>query len=232
MTRLGDPNDSSKTRTVVCVAGCMRSGSSMITHILNICGMNLGAQIDLLEPDRTGNPAGYWENVKFLQANKVIMQTIDEASGKFTKQKAANTARISSLEEAYMKAFEFLNTELKGGFVGWKDPNNSFTVGFWKNVVPGLKVILCVRNPFDVAMSISESPLHGLNFEQALQLWQQSTSCVYKAIGPQDLIITHFENYFIRPEQEIHRLLQALGVTPKPAAVGLAVKSIEPSLRH
>ena len=37
---------------------------------------------------------------------------------------------------------------------GWKDPRNSLTLPFWKELLPNLKVVVCVRNPIEVIASL------------------------------------------------------------------------------
>src|SRR5476651_1078579 len=120
-------------RTVVYVAGNIRSGSSMTTRILNICGMNLGPDLNILGPDNVGNPAGYWENVNFLLRNNLITQSYREELGRFIVQIPNKEVEEVSLKDAYKMANDFLRTELNGNFVGWKDPANSLTMWFWKN---------------------------------------------------------------------------------------------------
>src|SRR3989337_2456670 len=58
--------------SVVCIAGMHRSGTSLIARMLNLCGLYLGSEDDLLSaaPD---NPEGFWENRQFLNINDNIL---------------------------------------------------------------------------------------------------------------------------------------------------------------
>jgi hypothetical protein len=220
-------------RTSVCVTGCIRSGSSMITRILNICGMNLGSKFDILEPDNVGNPSGYWENIKFLYGNRLIMQAYNEDLDKLNHPSIGNNTKDISIDEAFKIARDFIKQELKGNFVGWKDPNNSLTVGFWQKAIPDLKIVVCLRRPMDTAKSISTSPFYNLSFENGLRLWERYYQNVIKQVPSKKLIVTQYENYFTNPQFEISRLLRKMEINyPDPKVIELATSSVQPSLRH
>src|SRR4051794_5795333 len=52
------------------VAGMHRSGTSMVTRLLNLCGMELGTR--LTEPG-ADNPEGFWEYLEITQLNDEIL---------------------------------------------------------------------------------------------------------------------------------------------------------------
>src|SRR5512139_3743759 len=60
-------------QTVVCVGGMHRSGTSMITRLLNLCGMDLGTEADLM-PASDANPEGYWEHIWFNYYNNQLLE--------------------------------------------------------------------------------------------------------------------------------------------------------------
>ena len=51
---------------------------------------------------------------------------------------------------------------------GWKDPRNSLTLTFWDDLVPGLKTLIMVRNPLEVAHSMKER--NGTSYSFGLRL--------------------------------------------------------------
>src|SRR5262245_46357503 len=65
----------SLARMPICVAGIHRSGTSMITRLLHCCGVSLGAADDLL-PAAPDNPAGFWENRRFLAVNDMLLMAL------------------------------------------------------------------------------------------------------------------------------------------------------------
>ncbi|MGI8855190.1 MAG: hypothetical protein ACR2JW_05530 [Thermomicrobiales bacterium] len=56
----------------VCVVGAMRSGTSMVTNLLRLSGLFLGAHDDLLPP-APDNPDGFWENTRFVALNDAML---------------------------------------------------------------------------------------------------------------------------------------------------------------
>src|SRR5437764_4320640 len=59
-------------RRVVCLLGMHRSGTSALTRVLNLLGMDLGSEYRL-EGSRPGNPAGLWEYAPFLHINDRLL---------------------------------------------------------------------------------------------------------------------------------------------------------------
>ena len=60
---------------VVCIAGMHRSGTSMVARLLNLCGLYLGPERELVPPDSWNEP-GYWENFGFVQLNDDILSRL------------------------------------------------------------------------------------------------------------------------------------------------------------
>src|SRR4051812_25570543 len=56
----------------ICIVGMHRSGTSMITRLLNLCGLSLGPEDELLPPNEF-NTEGYWENDKFVKINDELL---------------------------------------------------------------------------------------------------------------------------------------------------------------
>ena len=59
---------------IVCILGMHRSGTSMVARLLNLCGVYLGEEKDLI-PAAEDNPEGFWENVKFQEINQELLIT-------------------------------------------------------------------------------------------------------------------------------------------------------------
>jgi len=55
-----------------------------------------------------------------------------------------------SAAEKLVKTFDDNN------YWGWKDPRSSLTTPFWNSILPDLKVLVCVRNPCEVAESLNK----------------------------------------------------------------------------
>ena len=56
-----------------------------------------------------------------------------------------------------MKARLLIEGFDSAGVWGWKDPRNSLTLPFWQDLLPGLKTLIMVRNPLEVAHSMKRA---------------------------------------------------------------------------
>jgi hypothetical protein len=56
----------------VCVLGIHRSGTSMITRSLNLLGINLGEESQLIAKGEKFNSAGYWKHRKITLRQQQI----------------------------------------------------------------------------------------------------------------------------------------------------------------
>src|SRR5215216_55744 len=136
----------------VCIAGMHRSGTSMVAKLLHLCGLYLGQQGDLVPPT-PDNPDGHWENMRFAGLNDEIL---NEFGGGWDHPPAIPDRwdEAERLHGIKMKAKIILQEFADHEPWGWKDPRNSLTLPVWKSIVPDLKVIICLRNPLEVALSL------------------------------------------------------------------------------
>jgi hypothetical protein len=57
---------------IVCVLGMHRSGTSVVTRVLNLLGVFLGPEDRLIRP-ATDNPRGFWEHGPIMRLNQRIL---------------------------------------------------------------------------------------------------------------------------------------------------------------
>lgn len=214
--------------TVICITGMHRSGTSMITRMLNLCGLYLGEEQDLL-PAMPDNPEGFWENRKFMEINDAILSffggswhTPPDPGSIFNMQHD-----LSFLEE---QAKNLIGGFANQTFWGWKDPRNSLTFPFWQGIIPGLKVIICLRNPVEVAQSL----VHRNQFSEifSLNLWQTYNQRLMTSVAPAYRLITHYNTYFAEPETELRRLLEFMNIKVDNDTIRGACQATLSSLRH
>jgi hypothetical protein len=84
-----------------------------------------------------------------------------------------------------------------------------------KHLFPSMKFVHCTRDPRDAVPSmLSRRWGQHQTLDQATRFWR---SCIdaaraFAARRPRDLVETRFEDLVVRPEAEIARILQALGL--------------------
>jgi tetratricopeptide (TPR) repeat protein len=138
--------------------------------------------------------------------------------------------RTQEMQKFREKAISLVN-EFKGKEPwGWKDPRNTLLIKFWREVIPGLKVVLSVRNPLDVAVSLNKR--NNLSFAFSINLWLTYNKSIIERIPERDLLVTHYDNYFVNPERELERVTDFLNLRTSRELIKEACSTISKGLRH
>lgn len=212
----------------VCVVGMHRSGTSLVANLLSLCGFYLGREEDLM-PASSDNEKGYWENRKFVQLNEEILQALGGSweCPPVTSEGWHQEERIVPLK---LKAKALLREFTDRKFWGWKDPRNSITLPFWMSLIPELKIVLCLRNPFEVSQSLRRR--HYTASQYGLSLWWLYNQSVLETSTPVNRIVTHYEAYFHTPQKELQRMLGFLNLQASEDTLKGCDEVISRNLRH
>ena len=98
------------------------------------------------------------------------------------------------LDPLRMKARLLIEKFDSAGLWGWKDPRNSLTLPFWQKLLPGMKTLIVVRNPLEVAHSMKER--NGTSYSFGLRLWEIYNRRVIETASEQDRLVTHYDLFF------------------------------------
>ncbi len=211
---------------VVCIAGMHRSGTSMIARMIQSCGVYLGPERELAEPF-PDNENGFWENREFVKLNEALLR---ELGGSWdTPPRLPDSFNTGKLGQLRGRAQELIDRLGPLKQWGWKDPRNSLTLPFWRQLIPNLKVVICLRNPLAVLQSLVRrgSPPD----ESLVELWLTYNKALM-AIPPEDRVITHYAVYFHTPQQELRRVLELLGLSASDDTIERACSVVSWDLRH
>ena len=204
----------------------------MITRLLHLCGLYLGPEDDLMPPHARDNPAGYWENQRFAELNDTLLETL---GGSWNHPPAVAQAwwKQPSLETLRQRARTLIADFEDHACWGWKDPRNCLTLPFWLDLIPDLKVVLCLRNPLEVVLSLSRGEeTRLLSSQDSLALWQTYHERILGTLQPAAFITTHYASYFYDSQAELQRVLNALDLKVPEEAILQARATIQPGLRH
>ncbi|MEO8215671.1 MAG: glycosyltransferase [Acidobacteriota bacterium] len=212
----------------VAIAGMHRSGTSMVTKLLHEGGLYLGPAEDIA-PAKEDNPDGFWENLRLVEINEEIL---GELGGAWDFP--------SPLPESWRSEEKFLQLRAKAEMVlaplrkhsrwGWKDPRNSLTIPFWSSLVPDLKVVVCVRNPLEVALSLHRR--NYLSYEMGLTLWTIYNQRLLESTTPEQRLVAHYDAFFDAPANELRRLVDFAGLQLDSTAVDGLASTVRRELRH
>lgn len=212
----------------VCIAGMHRSGTSMLAHILHLSGLYLGPE-EVLRPSNLDNQDGFWEHLGFNEINDELLA---QFGGAWDSPPLMPEGWVGKDEHQPLRdRAEALVSEFSGREPwGWKDPRNSLTLPFWFELVPDLKLVVCLRNPFEVDRSLRVRAHWPRPF--GLRLWRLYNQAILDASHPEDRIVTHYDAYFREPRAELRRVLGFLGLPAPEEVIERGCSAIAPGLRH
>ncbi len=200
----------------------------MVVRLLNLSGLYLGEASDLINP-APDNPEGYWENARFENINTALLEGWGGAWDvpPVLPERWAEQANVIALREQALKLMaEFANCP----YWGWKDPRTSLTLPFWLALLPDLRIIVCVRNPLEVAISLHRRGYSSNTF--SFRLWQAYYERLIASTTPERRLITHHDSYFANAEAELGRVLNWLGWSVPGETIAQACTAVATSLRH
>ena len=113
---------------------------------------------------------------------------------------------------------------------GWKDPRTSLTLPFWRSVCPDLKVVICIRHPLEVMVSLNRHMFHSLQLSRHLYL--HYNQALLRDSDSSHRVCTHYDSYFLESHGELQRVCDALDMPISSEVIRSALAVIAPKLRH
>jgi GT2 family glycosyltransferase/glycosyltransferase involved in cell wall biosynthesis len=214
-----------ETQRAICIAGAHRSGTSMVMRLLHGCGLYLGPK-DALMPPQADNPDGFWEHLGFVALNDELLEALGGAWD--LPPKTDENLSEERLDPLRMKARLLIEGFHSAQIWGWKDPRNSLTLPFWEDLLPGLKTLIIVRNPLEVAYSMRKR--NGTSYAFGLRLWEIYNRRLIEAATKQDRLFTHYDLFFENAEKELQRIANFVGLPD--AKIRSAAELVATKRRH
>jgi hypothetical protein len=210
----------------VAIVGMHRSGTSMVAALLHHAGLYLGPEDELM-PASPDNQEGFWENLRFFELDDELLHAAgggwDEPPVTFKPDNPAVSA-VRVKARALAREFE------PNRPWGWKDPRTSLLLPFWLDAFPELRIVGCVRNPLEVALSLHRR--NYFSYERGLSLWLEYNERLLKTAPPGQLILTHYEAYFADPASELRRVVAHCEIEASDSKLKEACGAASAVLRH
>jgi hypothetical protein len=124
---------------VLIIAGMHRSGTSLVSHWLHRCGLNLGET--LLGAD-IGNVEGHFEDVDFYRFHEDTLAAHHLSKFGFTGEPVK---ALSEYEEEKLKSIINLKNKLNRQW-GWKDPRTCLFLANYRQLIPDARYLNIVRD--------------------------------------------------------------------------------------
>lgn len=192
----------------------------MLTRLLHACGLYLGEKSELMPP-QADNPEGFWEHLGFVALNDELLNELGGAWD--LPPKTDENFGNPRFEPLGMKARLLIERFESTQIWGWKDPRNSLTLPFWRDLLPGLKTLIVVRNPLEVAHSMRER--NGTSYSFGLRLWEIYNRRLLEAASARERLITDYDSFFKNPETELRRIGRFAGLPDNEADSAAALVS-------
>jgi Sulfotransferase family len=198
----------------------------MVAKLLRLAGLYLGSDEDFVPP-APDNPGGFFEHAAFVDLDEDLLEATGGAWDHVPSAPpmAADDPRVAGFRDRAM--------ELIGGLAvvpnwGWKDPRASLTARFWLDLLPELRIVVCVRHPLEVALSLKQR--NNTSYTHALSLWEAYYAQVLDAVPAERRIVTHYDAHLRDPAAEAARIIELVALPNADAAE--AAGAPDSDLRH
>jgi hypothetical protein len=186
----------------VCILGMHRSGTSMVALLLAECGLYLGHERDLMPPG-PDNPAGFGENLGFVELNERLLAALG-GTWDAVPEFAPGWLESHDVTLLHAEAEQLVQAFAECEPWGWKDPRSSITFPFWERVAGPLEVVVCIRDPLEVALSLQRR--NGVSLDFGLALWLHYNERIVATTSVDSRIVSHYDAYFSSPRRELERV--------------------------
>ncbi len=226
---------------LILVAGMHRSGTSLLTRVVSLCGAALPRGIGAPAFD---NPTGHWEPLYAREINDAYLslrQSAWEDVGLAYRNPPAGRAgfgqHVGLVRTLLASIHDFFVRDIPNApAVVLKEPRISVLLPFWIHAAQqrgfNVKVLHVFRNPADVAASLAARD--GMDASRAYMLWQKYNVLAERDARPLPRAFVAYESLLAGGVSEIERCLRTVGLDSRIAfATCRAVEAfISHSLRH
>jgi GT2 family glycosyltransferase len=225
-TRRPGVREGAVARVGVFVLGMHRSGTSAVTRLVNLLGVPICQEDDLI-PATTSNPRGHWESDTLVRVNDSLLSELGRTwwcPPRLGSVFNSDTSEPRELFRAVYPSDQWV----------WKDPRTCITLPFWLAALPEQPVaILILRNPLEIAASLEARNEFPTNV--SLALWERYMHHALSAIAGLPTATVRFEDLIIAPVQTAKRLqafLSGHDIVARLPRTDEIVAFIDPQLRH
>ncbi len=190
----------------VIVMGMHRSGTSLITKIINMMGCTLGSEEKLIKADQY-NLKGYWENLDMVNLNDKLLYSIQCSWWKVSTidiYRASTEVKKDFLEE-FKKIIEtFDNT------YPWviKDPRLVLTFPLWKEYADNFHFVFVSRDPLEIALSLHNR--NNMPLYLGLVLWEFYTLKYAQILSKAPFTLVKYNDLLNNPTDSVTNLYNSL----------------------
>jgi len=221
----------STSAIAVPVLGMHRSGTSMVSRVLEAGGVAFGATEGLAGP-AGDNQHGYWENLEIRQINEELLRRL---GGDWRNPPGLDLSSFSAIEsedlrQQAMVCLEKLAATSKPCW-SMKDPRMCLLLPFWQPLLPSPhRAVLCLRHPAAIADSLQKR--NRISPQLAGFLWQEYTAATCLALENSEVFVISYESMMSHPQREVQRFAEFFAGMGVSLNVEAMLEGVDPSLNH
>lgn len=206
-----ESNLARKHHSGVIVLSMHRSGSSLLTGLLTMMGLNTGPSKDLIEGNES-NKFGFFERWDVISQNEALlsMQGLrwDHEPAKYDPLAGSQATRSKGGFSDGRRAIEYFNDPANRPFV-MKDPRLCITIRTWLPLFSSLPaVVFTYRHPLDVAMSLRR--YYGFSVVRGLHMWYTYNRMAIQQSLDLCRVVTSDRKIMKSPQLEMKRIYTML----------------------
>jgi hypothetical protein len=204
-TYINQMGNHSSTGSVV-ILGMHRSGTSLITRVINLLGLPLCSTNDLMSaPD---NPTGHWESESLTAFNEQLLNVL---GGKFDAPPDMEYGweRHQAAAKLYGEATAIFRRAFTANTWVWKDPRTCLTLPFWRIIWSADPVAVFIhREPLEVSLSLARRD--GTGKAHCIALWERYVRSALQNAKGLPLVTIRFDEIMADPVRAIAQLRRHL----------------------
>ena len=209
----------------VLVLGMHRSGTSMLSGVLDRLGVNMGED----KPGRqVSNPMGHYEDGDFLSLNESILA---KAGGSWDNPPSIENiqSQTASLTEEVQRIILSKEHANQNQIWGWKDPRTSLTIQLFLPYLKNPYIIWCQRDPAAIAGSLlKRNDLTYQESEKLTEYYQQQIRNFLKGHPEIPVLRVSYQDIIDEPDTWILKIVYFLDLEPEENQLNNAREFILP----
>jgi hypothetical protein len=227
--------DAGQRRRIVVVLGMHRSGTSLCAHVLSAMGIDMADELRAVP----ANAKGHWERWEIVGFHDRILELFNRGYfGPFHDFSLPVAwwadPRVHQIKD---EIIAFLKQRMGESDFGFKDPRTVRLMPLWHQIFNDLKlvpkIVLCLRNPAEVARSLHSRD--GIDIEIGQYRWLVHMVDFFRYSECFDVCTVEYEEWFSNPLSNFERLRAFLDLQWRQSAADLDLVLsgiIDPALRH
>lgn len=219
---------------VVCILGMHRSGTSMITRVINLMGVYLGKTENMMAADENINAAGFWEHTEIVKIHEEILKELN-SSWKSTMPLPDNWWELASIKKYKDKLIGLIKNEFSNVSIwGFKDPRTCILLPLWKEIFKNLDIepmfVISLRNPIDIANSLIKRDSFSLNY--SVRLWYYYMINILEETESFNRIFIEYDEMIENGDLNLIKLMKFLDINVSEENKKDIRNTLMPNLRH